>query len=154
MKASLVRRGSVLGAVIISLAAMSASALAQTATRPRPKVVTNDPNSYQFAYQHGYRAGYEDGFTKGRSDFSEGQPREFAQSEGYQRADRTYTQSMGTRAEYQESYRIGFEMGYSDSYYGRPYSVSIPTNLGKAVIAAVNESTPPPPQNNDTASRA
>jgi outer membrane lipoprotein SlyB len=134
---------------MISLTAVSVGAWAQPTTRPRPKVVTNDPNGYQFAYQHGYRAGYEDGFTKGKSDFSESQPRDFARSDAYQRADRTYSTNMGTRAEYQESYRIGFEMGYNDSYYGRPFTVSMPTNLGKAVIAAVNESAPayngPPP---------
>jgi outer membrane lipoprotein SlyB len=47
---------------------------------------------------------------------------------------------MGTRLEFQEAYRIGFELGYGDGYIGRPYSVSMPTNLGRTVIAAVNAS--------------
>jgi hypothetical protein len=138
MNASFVRRGSLLGAVIISIMAMNVVALAQT--RTRPKVVTNTPSSYRYAYQHGYRGGYEDGFTKGKSDFNENQARDFSSSEAYRNADRGYSNSMGTRAEFQEGYRIGFEMGYNDGYFGRPYSISMPTNLGRAVVAAVNAS--------------
>ncbi|MBK6796314.1 MAG: hypothetical protein IPG76_05845 [Acidobacteria bacterium] len=101
---------------------VATSAMAQTkSARPRPKVVTNEPASYKFAYQHGYRGGYEDGFTKGKSDYNENQSLNFQDSDAYQRADRTYAENMGTRAEYQEGYRIGFEIGYNDGYYGRPY---------------------------------
>jgi hypothetical protein len=138
MNASFVRRGSLLGAVIISLMMMNIAALAQT--RTRPKVVTNTSTSYRYAYQHGYRGGYEDGFTKGKSDFNENQPRDFSSSEAYRDADRGYSNSKGTRVEFQEGYRIGFEMGYNDGYYGRPYSISMPANLGRAVVAAVNAS--------------
>jgi hypothetical protein len=138
MNASIVRRGSLLGAVIISLMVMNIATLAQT--RTRPKVVTNTSTSYRYAYQHGYRGGYEDGFTKGKSDFNENQSRDFSSSEAYRDADRGYTNGMGTRVEFQEGYRIGFEMGYNDGYYGRPYSISMPTNLGRAVVAAVNAS--------------
>ncbi|MCI0388005.1 MAG: hypothetical protein MOB07_04460 [Acidobacteria bacterium] len=136
MKRSYLRKVTLIGAVIISLQVMSVGVLAQTQTRP--KVVTNTPTSYRYAYQHGYRAGYEDGFIKGKSDFNENQPRDIDSSEAYRSADRGYSERMGTRAEYQEGYRIGFELAYGDGYYGRPYSISIPSNLGKAVITAVN----------------
>jgi hypothetical protein len=114
-------------------------------TQTRPKIVTNDPTTYRYAYQHGYRAGYEDGFTKGKSDFNEGQPREFASSDAYNRADRGYEARMGTKAEFEESYRTGFELGYNDGYFGRPFTVSLPSNLRTVVIAAVNANAPPPP---------
>jgi hypothetical protein len=114
-------------------------------TQTRPKIVTNDPATYRYAYQHGYRAGYEDGFTKGKSDFNEGQPREFASSDAYNRADRGYEARMGTKAEFEESYRTGFELGYNDGYFGRPFTVSLPSNLRTVVIAAVNANAPPPP---------
>ena len=114
-------------------------------TQTRPKIVTNDPATYRYAYQHGYRAGYEDGFTKGQSDFNEGQPREFASSDAYNRADRGYEARMGTKAEFEESYRTGFELGYNDGYFGRPFTVSLPSNLRTVVIAAVNANAPPPP---------
>jgi len=113
-------------------------------TQQRPKIVTNDPATYRFAYQHGYRAGYEDGFTKGKSDFNEGQPREFSSSDAFNRADRGYEARMGTKAEFEESYRTGFELGYNDGFFGRPFTVSLPSNLRTVVIAAVNANAPPP----------
>src|SRR5215475_8671406 len=119
------------------------SALAQT-TQPRPKVVTNDPVTYRYAYQHGYRFGYEDGFTKGKSDFNESQPRDFSSSDAFNRADRGYETRMGTRAEFEEAYRTGFELGYNDGFFGRPFTVSLPSNLRTVVIAAVNANAPPP----------
>jgi len=144
MNASFVRRAAAFLAMSVALLAMVITASAQT-TRPRPKIVTNDPATYRYAYQHGYRAGYEDGFTKGKSDFNENQPRDFSSSDAYNRADRGYEERMGTRAEFQESYRVGFEMGYNDGYFARPFSVSIPPNLGKVVVAAVNSNNAPVP---------
>src|SRR5215831_19526326 len=132
-------------ALSVALLGTFNSALAQT-TQPRPKVVTNDPVTYRYAYQHGYRFGYEDGFTKGKSDFNESQPRDFSSSDAYNRADRGYETRMGTKAEFEEAYRTGFELGYNDGFYGRPYTVSLPSNLRTVVIAAVNANAPPPPQ--------
>ena len=137
MKNNFARRLAFLAAAMFVLA-MAVVATAQTTSRPRPTVVTNDQASYRHAHQHGYRGGYEDGFIKGKSDVNEAQPRDFENSEAYNRADRSYKESMGTLAEYQEGYRIGFEMGYNDGYFGRPYSVTLPANLGKVVIASVN----------------
>jgi hypothetical protein len=144
MNASFVRRATAFLFLSVALLAMFINASAQTA-RPRPKVVTNDPAAYRYSYQHGYRAGYEDGFTKGKSDFNENQPRDFSSSDAYNRADRGYEQRMGTLAEFQESYRVGFELGYGDGYFGRPFTVSIPPNLGKVVIASVNANNAPVP---------
>lgn len=140
MNNNFARRAALLAAAMFVLAMTTVAAMAQT-SRPRPAVVTNDQASYRYAYQHGYRGGYEDGFIKGKSDVNEALSRDFENSEAYNQADRSYKPSMGTLAEYQEGYRIGFEMGYNDGYFGRPYSVSLPANLGKVVIATVNAST-------------
>src|SRR5262245_15319097 len=129
-------------ALNVALLGMFVVATAQP-TQTRPKIVTNDPATYRYAYQHGYRAGYEDGFTKGKSDFNEGQPREFASSDAFNRADRGYEARMGTKAEFEESYRTGFELGYNDGFFGRPFTVSLPSNLRTVVIAAVNANAPP-----------
>jgi outer membrane lipoprotein SlyB len=145
MNASFVRRAATILATSVALLVMVVNASAQ-ATRPRPKVVTNDPATYRYAYQYGYRAGYEDGFTKGKSDFNENEPREFASSEAYRRADRGYEERMGIRTEFQEAYRVGFELGYNDGYFARPFSVSIPPNLSRVVVASVNASEPAAPQ--------
>ncbi len=143
MNVHLIRRAPMLGAVMMALSVIiiagAITGMGQT-SRPRPTVATNDSASYRYAHQHGYRGGYEDGFVKGKSDVNDNQPHEFANSDAYNRADRTYKQSMGTLPEYQEGYRIGFEMGYNDGFYGRPYSISIPSNLGRVVIASVNAS--------------
>jgi hypothetical protein len=128
-------------ALSVALLGTSISVTAQP-TQTRPKIATNDPANYRFAYQHGYHAGYEDGFTKGKSDFNERQPRDFEGSEAYNRADRGYRPFMGTKVEFEEAYRSGFELGYNDGFFGRPFTVSLPTNLRRVVIAAVNASSP------------
>jgi len=129
-----------LGFLIFSLITVSASALGQTTTRP--KTTSSATTSYRYAYQYGYRAGYDDGLTKGKSDFNENEPRDFSASEAYKNADRGYSERYGTLAEYQEGYRIGFELGYNDGYLGRTSSsTTLPTNLGKVVIATVNASS-------------
>jgi hypothetical protein len=147
MNAGFVRRAMTFAAFGFALSvALLGTFVVATAqpTQTRPKIVTNDPTTYRYAYQHGYRAGYEDGFTKGKSDFNEGQPREFASSDAYNRADRGYEARMGTKAEFEESYRTGFELGYNDGFFGRPFTVSLPSNLRTVVIAAVNANAPPP----------
>ncbi|MGE0131838.1 MAG: hypothetical protein AB7U82_27455 [Blastocatellales bacterium] len=131
-------------ALNVALLGMFINAEAQT-RRSRPKVVTNDPATYRYAYQHGYRAGYEDGFTKGKSDFNENEPRDFQNSEAYNRADRGYETRMGTRAEFEESYRSGFELGYNDGFFGRSFTVTVPSNLRRVVIASVNANSAPAP---------
>ena len=130
-------------ALSVALLGTFSSVTAQP-TQTRPKIATNDPATYRFAYQHGYHAGYEDGFTKGKSDFNERQPRDFQGSEAYNRADRGYRPFMGTKVEFEEAYRGGFELGYNDGFFGRPFTTSLPTNLRRVVIAAVNASSPAP----------
>ena len=146
MNAGFVRRVMTFAAFgfALSVALLGTFVVATAQPTQRPKIVTNDPASYRYAYQHGYRNGYEDGFLKGKSDFNESQPREFSSSDAFNRADRGYETRMGTKAEFEESYRTGFELGYNDGYFGRPYTVSLPSNLRTVVIAAVNENSPPP----------
>lgn len=146
MNAGFVRRAVTFAAFgfALSVALLGTFVVATAQPPQRPKVITNDPATYRYAYQHGYRSGYEDGFTKGKSDFNESQPREYSSSDAYNRADRGYESRMGTKAEFEESYRTGFELGYNDGYYGRQFNVSLPSNLRTVVIAAVNENSPPP----------
>src|SRR5262245_961855 len=132
-------KATILGLIMISIMIFSGDAPAQT-TRARPRIDSNDPANYRYAYQHGYKAGYEDGFVKGKTDFNGDVPRDYAGSDDYQNADRGYSARLGTLVEYKEGYRIGFELGYGDGYFGRPYTISIPVNLNKAVVTAVNAS--------------
>ncbi|MDX2032959.1 MAG: hypothetical protein SF339_19940 [Blastocatellia bacterium] len=146
MKVSFLRQATVLGVLLVMC---SVAAAAQT-TRKRPTLNTNTAASFQYASQHGYKAGYEDGFIKGKADFNETRDREIEMSEAYKSADRGYQPSQGTRLEYQEGYRIGFEMGYNDGYFGRPFTTAQPANLRKIVVAAINSDSaaaaPAPPR--------
>src|SRR5215475_14841457 len=122
MNAGFVRRAMTFAAFGFALSVALLGTFVSAAAQPgsgqsRPSVVTNDPATYRYAYQHGYHAGYEDGFTKGKSDFNESQPRDFTSSDAFNRADRGYETRMGTRAEFEEAYRTGFELGYNDGFF-------------------------------------
>src|SRR5262245_52431702 len=147
MNAGFVRRAMTFAAFGFALSVALLGTFVVATAQPaqtRPKIVTNDPPNHCSHSQHGYRSGNEHGFTKGKSDFNKGRPREFASSDAYSRADRGYEARMGTKAEFEESYRSGFELGYNDGYFGRPFTVSLPSNLRTVVIAAVNANAPPP----------
>jgi hypothetical protein len=139
MSAKLFQRVAVMG---LLLAMPVIGAPAQT-TRPRPKVITPAQATVQYSYQYGYRAGYDDGYVKGQSDFNDSRSRDIEGSTAYSSADRGYQENYGTRAEYQEAYRIGFEIAYNDGYFGRPRSTTLPTNLGRVVVATVNANSAP-----------
>jgi outer membrane lipoprotein SlyB len=108
----------------------------------------------RYAWQHGYRAGYTDGHARGKSDFNDGNPRDFSGSEAYDNANRTYAESMGTLAEYREGYRLGFEVGYQDGYFGRVATNSIPANIGRIVVATLNSTSGQPGSLGSTAGMA
>jgi hypothetical protein len=110
--------------------------LAVGAQTPRSRPPLRGTGETRPAYEHGYRAGYEDGYEQGRAGFERGLPRDHERSADYRRADRTYEPRMGTFTEYKDGYRAGFELAYSDGYFGRPYSVSVPSNLAQIVGAA------------------
>ena len=126
-----------LAAVALCVLNTQAQTRKTSAGQARPTIKTNDPVTYRYPWQHGYRAGYEDGYIKGKSDFNDASPRNAQSSEAYRRADRGYAEKMGSLAEFQDAYQIGFELGYDDGYFGRGYSVAIPPNLGKVVAADV-----------------
>jgi hypothetical protein len=146
MNAGYVRKAMKFAAFGFALSVTTLGTFIGAAAQPpqRPKIVTNDPASYRYAYQHGYNNGYEDGYTKGKSDFTESQPRDFSTSDAFNRADRGYTQRMGTKAEFEEAYRAGFEIGYNDGFFGRELNSALPKNLRTVVIATVNANNQPP----------
>lgn len=136
------RIGAVLGVTLLLLLAMPTVSFAQKKKTSSGAKKSAAP-VYRYAYEHGYRAGYEDGFTQGKSDIGRQQGRDFEKNDAYNRADRTYEDRMGTYVEYQEGYRFGFELGHGDGYFGRPYTTTIPANLGRLVTATINASNRP-----------
>lgn len=140
MTSPIYRRAMMLAAAAMLVLAAVSVAAAQTRSR-RPALDQQSTTKYRHAYEHGYLGGYNDGFSQGKADTGGERLRDFMQNDYYARADRTYEDHMGTLIEYQEGYRAGFELGYGDGYYGRPYSTTIPTNLGRVVTASINAQT-------------
>jgi outer membrane lipoprotein SlyB len=126
-----------LAALVLGAINIQAQTRKTSTGQARPTVRTNEPVTYRYPWQHGYRNGYEDGYVKGKSNFNDAGPRNAQSSEAYRRADRGYSERMGSLAEFQDAYQIGFELGYDDGYFGRGYTVAIPPNLGKVVAANV-----------------
>jgi hypothetical protein len=143
MNVHFVRQCLALGFSTLLLLVVSSGAAAQTSRKRTPAkttartTATPQPTA-RYAYEHGYLAGYDDGYAQGRAGFNENQPRDFNNNQAYRAADRGYTDRLGTRIEYQEGYRVGFELGSSDGYYGRPSTRTIPTNLSRVVVGRIN----------------
>jgi hypothetical protein len=139
MKSILYRRLMAEGVIAALLLVMPLVVGAQT---PRSRPPLRGTGDARPAYEHGYRAGYEDGYEQGRGAFERGLTRDHERSGDYRRADRTYEPRMGNFTEYKDGYRAGFELAYADGYFGRPYSVSIPSNLAQIVGTGAAERGP------------
>lgn len=68
---------------------------------------TNSP-----AFQNGYR----DGMTKGREDGEDRDRFDVNRHGWYRSANRGYESRYGRRADYQSTYRQGFDAGYAEGY--------------------------------------
>ncbi len=112
---------------LVVLIVFSNAALAQKKnTRPRiRKAATAAPLS---AWEHGYSGGYNDGYTSGKSDFNAKLDRDYQRGEMYQQANRGYESGYGELTEYQDGYRLGYEIAYTDGFYGRPLNAKLPPN--------------------------
>jgi hypothetical protein len=66
------------------------------------------------AFERGYVAGYADGYMAGKNDYTGRFSRNFQQHLLYQEADRGYQSRYGLFADYQNGYRLGFEVAYFD----------------------------------------
>ena len=122
-------------AILVLLAATPVTGLAQKKKSTASKPVAP---AYKFAYEHGYRAGYEDGYKQGKADVGQEALSDLTQNDLYNRADRTYQDRMGPQLEFQEGYRVGFGLAYTDGYFGRAYTTALPANLAKVVTAKLN----------------
>jgi hypothetical protein len=72
----------------------------------------DEPSGRAVAFRNGYR----DGLSKGRQDVEEGIGFDMNRHASYRSARRGYVNELGTRVEYIERYRAGFEAGYAEGY--------------------------------------
>ena len=82
---------------------------------PRLGRSTDDPYDRQ-AGSIAFRNGYRDGLTKGREDAEDGDRSDASRHSWYRSATRGYESELGTRYEYIDRYRAGFEAGYTEGY--------------------------------------
>jgi hypothetical protein len=115
--------------VILSLSGLLIlDASAQTQRKSRSSTLRRTAAAPRTAYERGYEAGYTDGYNSGRSDYNSRLDRDYQRSNLYQQANRGYEQSLGDLTEYQDGYRLGYEIAYTDGYYGRTMNRQIPAN--------------------------
>jgi outer membrane lipoprotein SlyB len=84
-------------------------------------------------FSQGYQKGYADGFAQGEADWSSSARRDFRRSDKWQQRD------TGASEEFGQGYELGFDLAYSDGYYGRTRNAVVPRNaevLAKAAALA------------------
>ena len=87
-------------------------------------------------YNQGYAKGYGDGYGQGQRDWSNSSPRDFQRSETYQNREQALDSNLAGLEEYRQGYDLGFELGYTDAYYGRAKTPAVPANAALLAKAA------------------
>jgi hypothetical protein len=108
----------------VAYAQKKAPAPAKKPAQPPPQL-----KQPQTPYTQGYQKGYDDGFAQGETDWSNSAARDFRRSAGWQQRD------AGSSEEYRQGYELGFELAYSDGYYGRARNAAVPRN-GEVIAKA------------------
>jgi hypothetical protein len=131
--ASRVRRFVPVGLVAVSLIICGTPVLeangqkkAPAKKAPAKTAVTKQPTT---PYGLGYQKGYNDGFSQGEVDWRNNARPDFRRSDKWQRPD------AGSSDDFRMGYELGFELAYSDGYYGRARNTEIPRN-GEVIAKA------------------
>jgi len=109
--------------------ALILSGTAQAQRRSQSSTLRRQTTTPRSAYEQGYLSGYNDGYSSGKSDYNTRSNRDFQRSALYQEANRGYESRFGSINDFQEGYRIGYEIAYTDGYYGRTLNSAIPPNV-------------------------
>ncbi len=140
MSIAMLRRTLVPG-VLIALMVITGLAPAATSAQKRtsqPTKRATQTKAPQTPFNQGYQKGYNDGFAQGETDWSNSAPHDF------RRSDRWQQREANTSGEYRQGYELGFELAYSDGYYGRARNTTVPRNaavLAKAAALADQRQT-------------
>jgi len=93
---------------------------------PAKTAVTKQPTT---PYGLGYQKGYSVGFAQGEADWRSNATPDFRRSDKWQHRD------AGSSSDFRMGYELGFELAYSDGYYGRPRNAETPRN-GEVIAKA------------------
>lgn len=89
------------------------------------------------ALQRGYRTGYSDGYMAGYRDTIDSLAKDYSRHAEYSKADRAFNKDYGTIEEYRDGYQQGFESGYDTGFEKRSFESSLPTDLSKRGMVAI-----------------
>lgn len=90
------------------------------------------------ALQRGYRTGYSDGYMSGYRDTLDNSAKNYSKHSEYAKADRAFNKDYGTLEDYRDGYQQGFEAGYDTGFDKKAFDASIPSELKKRGVIAVN----------------
>jgi hypothetical protein len=128
-----VQRRAFMSSVLMALMVITGFAPAANSAQRRTSRTAKPPTparQVQTPFNQGYQKGYDDGFAQGESDWSNSAPRDFRRSDRWQQHNAT------TSEEYRQGYELGFELAYSDGYYGRARNATLPRNAAVLAKAA------------------
>ena len=108
-----------------------------TASAQRRRTATR--TSTNTVYVHGYQHGYSAGYIQGKSDWTTGAPREFQASKAYQERSSRYDTRLGQYPQYRDGYDLGFELGYTDGYFGRTRTLTVPYHAALLAARTANQ---------------
>ena len=92
----------------------------------------------KIALQRGYRTGYSDGYMSGYRDTLDNSAKNYSKHSEYAKADRAFNKDYGTLEDYRDGYQQGFETGYNTGFDKKAFDATIPTDLKKRGVIAVN----------------
>lgn len=95
----------------------------------------------RIAVQRGYRTGYSDGYMAGYRDTIDSLAKDYSRHAEYARADRAFSKDYGTIEDYRDGYQQGFESGYDTGFEKRSFEASLPTDLSKRGVIAIQNQT-------------
>lgn len=117
------RVGLTLATIALLMAANGSLAYSQKRTARSPQ-----PNQRSGVYDQSYRQGYNEGFSQGQADWNRRASRDFKRTDQYQQRDRSIEQYKDSSDDLTHAYNLGLELGYSDGYYGRARTSTVPAN--------------------------
>ena len=124
------------GLLVVLLAVIATAWTVVTPTRARAA----DPQAQgSTALERGYRTGYSDGYQSGFKDQSDHSPRDFADKEDYQHADRAYVEAWGPVEDYRDGYQQGYELGYGAGFERQQFNSALPTGFKKRGSQSSND---------------
>ena len=137
-------------AMLIATGLVPAISLASSQPQSSRRAPTHQQPSL---YERSYRQGYDEGYVRGQTDWRSGASRNSQREAPDQQRNRSNEPGRNSSAASAPGYPLGFELGYSDGYFGRGRNPAIPANapaLSRSATAADSKRASDPQAVNDS----